>query len=120
MFDDLKVHVPPSLGGVVDVIVEAHLGDYVKRAWIMPNGSVEVAFFLDGANVEGFYMGDDTASERGSRRSFSLLFGAQTKPQVVKAPKTRVVIVMMSPIAAKLLFGIPASEVHNRTIDDPR
>ncbi|KRO35685.1 MAG: hypothetical protein ABR57_01525 [Acidimicrobium sp. BACL17 MAG-120924-bin0] len=117
MFDDLKVHVPPSLGGVVDVIVEAHLGDYVKRAWIMPNGSVEVAFFLDGANVEGFYMGDDTASERGSRRSFSLLFGAQTKPQVVKAPKTRVVIVMMSPIAAKLLFGIPASEVHNRTIE---
>lgn len=117
MFDDLQTYVPLSLGGIVDVIAEARISDTSKRAWIMPNGTIEIAFFLDGARVEGFYMGDDAASERGSRNSFSLLFGAQTKPQVVIAPKVRVVIVMMSPIAAKMLFGIPAFEVHNRTIE---
>ena len=117
MFDDLLTYVPPSLGGIVDVIAEARFGDTSKRAWIMPNGTIEIVFFLDGAKIEGFYMGDDAASERGSRNNFSLLFGAQTKPQVVIAPNSRVVIVMMSPIAAKMLFGIPAFEVHNRTIE---
>ncbi len=117
MFDELQAYVPRSLGGVVDVIAEARTGTGVKRAWIMPNGSVEIAFFLDGAQVDGFYMGDDDPSERGSRSSFSLLFGASTKPQVVIAPDTHVMIAMMAPIAARLIFGIPASAIHNRTIE---
>jgi AraC-like DNA-binding protein len=117
LFDDLQTYLPRSLGGIVDVIAEARIGDTSKRAWIMPNGSIEIAFFLDGSRVDGFYMGSDADSERGSRNSFSLLFGAQTRPQVVMARETDVVLVMMSPIAAKLLFGIPASEVHNRTIE---
>jgi len=117
VFDELQAYVPRSLGGVVDVIAEARTGTGVKRAWIMPNGSVEIAFFLDGAQVDGFYMGDDDPSERGSRSSFSLLFGASTKPQVVITPDTHVMIAMMAPIAARLIFGIPASAIHNRTIE---
>jgi len=117
VFDELQAYVPRSLGGIVDVIAEARIGDTSQRAWIMPNGSIEIAFFLDGSKVDGFYMGSDADSERGSRNSFSLLFGAQSKPQVVMARETNVVLVMMSPIAAKLLFGISASEVHNRTIE---
>jgi len=117
MFDDLQTYVPSQLGGVVDVIAEANIGDTGKRAWIMPGGSVEIAFFLDGARIDAFYMGDDDPSERGSRNSFSLLFSASTMPQAVVTPNTRVMLVLMAPVAARLLFGIPASELHNRTME---
>ena len=117
MFDELRTYTPSRLGGIVDVIAQARIGDTSQKAWILPNGSVEIAFFLDGARINAFHMGDDARSERGSRRSFSLLFGASTKPQVVVSPGTRAVIVMMAPIAARLLFGVPASEVHNRTME---
>ena len=117
MFDDFQAYEPRRLGGVVDVIAEAHVGHTSQKAWIMPGGSVEIVFFLDGAHIDAFHMGDDAPSERGSRSCFSLLFSASTKPQVVVTPKTCVMIVMMAPIAARLLFGIPASELHNRTLE---
>ena len=117
MFDDFQAYEPLRLGGVVDVIAEAHVGHTSQKAWIMPGGMVEIAFFLDGAHIDAFYMGDDDLCQRGSRTSFSLLFSAATKPQVVVTPNTRVIIVMMAPIAARLLFGLPASELHNRTIE---
>ena len=117
MFDDFQAYEPRRLGGVVDVIAEAHVGHTSQKAWIMPGGAVEIVFFLDGAHIDAFHMGDDAPSERGSRSCFSLLFSASTKPQVVVTPKTRVMIVLMAPIAARLLFGIPASELHNRTLE---
>lgn len=117
MFKEFQTYVPRVLGGLVDVIAEAHTERSLKKAWIMPGGGVEIAFFLDGATIESFFMGDDAPAERGSRSSFSLLFGASTKPQVVVAPESRCVIVMMAPIAARLIFGIPASEIHNRTVE---
>ena len=117
MFDDFQAYEPLRLGGVVDVIAEAHVGHTSQKAWIMPGGMVEIAFFLDGAHIDAFYMGDDDLCERGSRTSFSLLFSAATKPQVVVTPHARVIIVLMAPIAARLLFGLPASELHNRTIE---
>jgi len=117
VFDDLQTYTPSRLGGIVDVIAQARVGDTSQKAWIMPGGAVEIAFFLDGANIEAFHMGDDAPSERGSRSCFSMLFSASTKPQVVVTPKTRVMIVMMAPIAARLLFGIPASELQNRSME---
>ena len=47
MFVEFQAYVPRSLGGVVDAIAEARTGTRAKRAWIMPNGAVEIAFFLD-------------------------------------------------------------------------
>lgn len=110
-----KAHIPSSLAGMVDVI--AQLDQRVPaRRLIMPMGKVELALFLEGSDITEFYMGFDGLSNRGPRKEFSLLFSVANRPQVVAAKRINIMLALMSPAAAMLIFGVPASELTNKSI----
>ncbi len=111
-----KIYVPPRLKGIVDFIGEATL-DRPGRALIMPSGKVEIAFFLEGSDVAEFYMGQDSSADRGVRKETSLIFSVANRPQIVAGRQIHVLLALMSPAAAMLFFGIPASVFANRSVD---
>lgn len=110
-----EAHIPSSLAGMVDVIAQLEQ-DQPARRLIMPGGKVELALFLDDSDITEFYMGFDGLGDRGRRKEFSLLFSVTNRPQVVAARKINIMLALMSPAAAMLIFGVPASELANRSI----
>ncbi|MDA0247438.1 MAG: hypothetical protein O3C16_04650, partial [Actinobacteria bacterium] len=104
------IHVPRKLSGLVDFFGEFHQ-ENPSRALIMPGGKVEIIFFLEGNDLSEFYMGSDDASDRGIRKDSSLIFSVTNLPQVVTGKAIHIILALMSPAAAMLLFGIPASEI---------
>lgn len=110
-----KIYFPERLKGIVDFIGEMQQ-DRPGRALIMPGGKVEIAFFLEGSDVAEFYMGDDSPADRGVRKETSLIFSVANRPQIV-AGQIHVLLALMSPAAATLLFGIPASVLANRSVE---
>ncbi|MFZ9102103.1 MAG: helix-turn-helix domain-containing protein [Pontimonas sp.] len=110
-----EAYIPSSLAGMVDVIAQLEQ-DQPARRLVMPGGKVELALFLEGSDITEFYMGFDGLSARGPRKDFSLLFSVTNRPQIVSAKKINIMLVLMSPAAAMLIFGVPASELTNRSI----
>ncbi len=111
-----QIHLPTSLGGLVDVIAELREPRPARRL-IMPGGKVELAIFLDATELDEFYMGWDEQADRGRRKDFSLLFSVANRPQIVSARKIHILLALMSPAAAMLMFSIPASELTNRSVN---
>jgi len=110
------VYIPRRLGGLVDAIMEIELDEPV-RFTVMPNGKIELLFMLEGSEVDEFFMsGDEPGNRVSPLHEFSLFFGASTGPQFLSARRLRGVVIIMSTLAAKAFFGIPASELWNRTI----
>jgi AraC-like DNA-binding protein len=112
---DPQIYFPEKLAGIVHFIGELRQ-DRQSRALIMPNGSVEIAFFLERDQTTEFYLGDDSPSDRTQRNEFSLVFSVANRPQIVAGRRIHVILAMMTPAAAMLIFGIPASELANRTV----
>ena len=112
---DPQIYFPQELAGIVHFIGELRQ-DRQSRALIMPNGSVEIAFFLERDQTTEFYLGDDSPSDRTQRNEFSLVFSVANRPQIVAGRRIHVILAMMTPAAAMLIFGIPASELANRTV----
>lgn len=110
-----ELYLPRRLGGLVDFIAELRQSLPVRKR-ILPGGKVELAFLLDGSDVTEFYMGWDTPSDRGPRNDFGLVFSVSNRPQIVSARRIHILLVLMNPAAAMLLFGVPASEFTNRTV----
>ena len=110
-----KIYIPQRLEGIVDFIGEMEQ-DRPGRALVMPEGKVEIAFFLEGSDVAEFYMGEDSPADRGVRKETSLIFSVANRPQIV-AGQIHVLLALMSPAAAMLLFGIPASALANRSVE---
>lgn len=111
-----QVFIPTQLSGLVDFFGEMKSMEPLS-AVIMPEGKVEVAFFLEGDETSHFYMHEDDLSDRLPRKSFCLLFSVSNRPQVVKGKRSHVLLAMMSPAAAMLLFGVPAAELRNRSVN---
>lgn len=111
-----KIYAPPRLKGIVDFIGEMEQ-DHPGRALIMPMGKVEIAFFLEGSDLAEFYLGEDSSADRGVRKETSLIFSVANRPQIVAGRRIHVLLALMSPAAAMLLFGIPASAFANRSVE---
>ena len=112
---DPQIYFPQELAGIVHFI-GALRQERQSRALIMPNGSVEIAFFLERDQTTEFYLGDDSPSDRTQRNEFSLVFSVANRPQIVAGRRIHVILAMMTPAAAMLILGIPASELANRTV----
>ena len=112
---DPQIYFPQELAGIVHFIGELRQ-DRPSRALIMPNGSVEIAFFLERDQTTEFYLGDDSPSDRTQRNEFSLVFSVANRPQIVAGQRIHVILAMMTPAAAMLIFCVPASELANRTV----
>lgn len=111
-----SVYIPNKLAGLVDFFGEMK-SDQLGKALIMPGGKVEVIFFLEGNDISEFYMDWDENYNRSARNNFSLVFSVANRPQIVSGRRINVLLAMMSPAAAMLMFGIPASELTNRSVD---
>ena len=112
---EAAVYVPQELLGMVHVIAEVQ-HDRQSSAIIMPNGNVELIFFLERNQPERFYLGDDSPSDRAQRNESALLCSVANRPQIVAGRSLHAISAMMAPAAAMSVFGIPASELANRSV----
>lgn len=115
-----RFHVPQRLRGIVDVIAEAHF-DGPSRGRILPSGKVELLLPLEGCRIDRFTIGDERIEvpAGGPARGVPLLFGSLTRSTLVDLQSMHCLLVIMSPIAARALFGMPASELMNTVMIDP-
>ena len=115
-----RFHVPQRLRGIVDVIAEAHF-DGPSRGRILPSGKVELLLPLDGCRIDRFTIGDERieVSGGGSSSGAPLLFGSLTRSTIVDLQGMHCILVIMNPIAACAVFGMPASELRDTVVVDP-
>jgi len=107
-----QTYVPKSLFGIVDVIVQFQ-SNIPQSYKVLPNGKIELQFLLDGSDV----LDNKLAESSGNSGQFAYLFSATSKPHYPSFKKINMVLIIMSPIAAKLLFGLPAKELKNNCIE---
>ena len=109
--NSIKTYIPKSLFGIVDVIVQFK-SDEAQSFKVLPNGKIELQFILEG--TEGFQNRLDESHNRHS--TFVDLFSATNLPHFPTFRKLNMILVILSPIAAKLIFGIPANSIKNSRI----
>jgi len=109
--NSIQTYIPKSLFGIVDVIVEFK-SDQAQSFKVLPNGKIELQFILEG--TEGFQNRVDESHNRHS--TFVDLFSATNLPHFPTFRKLNMILVILSPIAAKLIFGIPANSIKNSRI----
>ena len=109
--NSIQTYIPKSLFGIVDVIVQFK-SDEAQSFKVLPNGKIELQFILEG--TEGFQNRLDESHNRHS--TFVDLFSATNLPHFPTFRKLNMILVILSPIAAKLIFGIPANSIKNSRI----
>ena len=109
--NSIQTYIPKSLFGIVDVIVQFK-SDEAQSFQVLPNGKIELQFILEG--TEGFQNRVDESHNRHS--TFVDLFSATNLPHFPTFRKLNMILVILSPIAAKLIFGIPANSIKNSRI----
>ena len=109
--NSIQTYIPKSLFGIVDVIVQFK-SDEAQSFKVLPNGKIELQFILEG--TEGFQNRLDESHNRHS--TFVDLFSATNLPHFATFRKLNMILVILSPIAAKLIFGIPANSIKNSRI----
>lgn len=109
--NSIQTYIPKSLFGIVDVIVQFK-SDEAQSFKVLPNGKIELQFILEG--TEGFQNRVDESNNRHS--TFVDLFSATNLPHFPTFRKLNMILVILSPIAAKLIFGIPANSIKNSRI----
>ena len=107
-----QTYVPKSLFGIVDVIVQFQ-SNIPQSYKVLPNGKIELQFLLEGSDV----LDNKFAESSGNNSQFTYLFSATSKPHYPSYKKINMVLIIMSPIAAKTLFGLPAKELYNNCIE---
>lgn len=109
--NSIQTYIPKSLFGIVDVIVQFK-SDEAQSFKVLPNGKIELQFILEG--TEGF---QNRLNESHNRHStFVDLFSATNLPHFPTFRKLNMILVILSPIAAKLIFGISANSIKNSRI----
>ena len=103
-----QTYVPKSLFGIVDVIIQFQ-SNTPQSYKVLPNGKIELQFLLEGSDV----LDNKFAVSSGNKSQFSYLFSATSKPHYPSFKKINMVLIIMSPIAVKALFGLPARELYN-------
>ena len=109
--NSIQTYIPKSLFGIVDVIVQFK-SDEAQYFKVLPNGKIELQFILEG--TEGFQNRLDESHNRHS--TFVDLFSATNLPHFPTFRKLNMILVILSPIAAKLIFWIPANSIKNSRI----
>ena len=109
--NSIQTFIPKSLFGIVDVIVQFK-SDEAQSFKVLPNGKIELQFILEG--TEGFQNRVDESHNRHS--TFVDLFSATNLPHFPTFRKFNMILVILSPIAAKLIFGISANSIKNSRI----
>jgi hypothetical protein len=110
---DVAIYIPHSLKGLVDLIGK-HQSGSDSNFLIMPNSKIELMFFLEGSELDHFYL--DSEKSRllpDYSKNFAILFSSQTRPVATKFRRINAITAVMNPIAAMALFGIPASELKD-------
>ena len=107
-----QTYVPKSLFGIVDVIVQFQ-SNIPQSYKVLPNGKIELQFLLEGSDV----LDNKLAESSGNNSQFAYIFSATSKPHYPSFKKINMVLIIMSPIAAKILFGLPAKELKNNCIE---
>ena len=107
-----QTYVPKSLFGIVDVIVQFQ-SNSPQSFKVLPNGKIELQFLLEGSDI----LDNKFAESSGNNSQFTYLFSATSKPHYPSFKKINMVLMIMSPIAAKTLFGLPAKELYNNCIE---
>ena len=107
-----QTYVPKSLYGIVDVIVQ-YQSSTPSSYKVLPNGKIELQFLLEGSDV----LDNKFEKSSGNNSQFAYLFSATSKPHYPAFKKINMVLIIMSPIAAKLLFGLPAYVLKNSCIE---
>ena len=114
---DVEVYIPHSLRGLVDVIGK-HKSVFNSNFLIMPNSKIELMFFLEGSELDHFYIDSEKSQLLPDySKNFAILFSSQTRPVATKFRRLNAITVVMNPIAAMALFGIPASELKDIHIE---
>ncbi|MDA2984158.1 MAG: helix-turn-helix transcriptional regulator [Actinomycetota bacterium] len=115
-----RFHVSQRLRGIVDVIAEAHF-DGPSRGRILPSGKIELLLPLDGCRIDRFTIGDERIEDRGGGPSSGapLLFGSLTRSTIVDLQGMHCILVIMNPIAACAVLGMPAAELRDTVVVDP-
>ena len=108
----IQAYVPKSLFGIVDVIAQFK-SNTPASCKVLPNGKIELQFLLEGSDL----LYNNFAESSGNNNQFAYLFSATSKPHYPAFKKINMVLVIMSPIAAKLMFGLPAYELKNACIE---
>ena len=107
-----QTYVPKSLFGIVDVIVQFQ--SKIPQSYkVLPNGKIELQFLLEGSDV----LDNKLAESSGNNSQFAYIFSATSKPHYPSFKKINMVLIIMSPIAAKILFGLPAKELKNNCME---
>lgn len=107
-----QTYVPKSLFGIVDVIVQFQ-SNIPQSYKVLPNGKIELQFLLEGSDV----LDNKFEESSGNNSQFTYLFSATSKPHYPSFKKINMVLIIMSPIAAKTSFGLPAKELYNNCIE---
>lgn len=107
---NFDLYIPKKLEGISPMIWE--LAADSPRNWqMLPEGLISLTFKLNGP----WKLHSDLFTEKSYNPTEKLAFicGLQTKPIKVSFSDVTIMGVSMYPIAAKLLFGIPCSELVN-------
>lgn len=117
MKEEFNFYDPKKLQGIVEVIGGFH-SDNPSRYKVLPNGKLEILFFLERSSNYSLSFSKPTESEysRGMNQS-CILFGDYTKPTYVSFERIQMMVVIMEPVAAKAVFGLPAYEMKDLAVE---
>ena len=102
-----------SVTPICNLLIYICSSSYFTQSFkVLPNGKIELQFILEG--TEGFQNRVDESHNRHS--TFVDLFSATNLPHFPTFRKLNMILVILSPIAAKLIFGIPANSIKNSRI----
>lgn len=109
----IEIYIPQSLKGLVDVIGQ-HISHYPSHMLALPNSKVEIMFILEGSQFEQFHIDKNKSKFLPNDTNKSVMvFSSQTRPVEAEFKNLNVMTVVMNPIAAIAILGIPAWEIKD-------
>jgi len=115
--EEFNFYEPKKLQGIVEVI-GGFYSDSPSRFKVLPNGKLEIMFFLEGSSDCSLSFSKQTEGESGHGvKQPCILFGDFTKPTYISFQRIHMMVVIMEPIAAKAVFGLPAYEMKDVAIE---
>ena len=110
---EIEIYIPQSLKGIVDMIAQ-HKSNTPCHFLALPNSKVELLFFLEGSQVERFYIDKNKSQFLPNDSSqFVIALSSQTRPVEARYKSLNAINVSMNPVAAMAILEIPASEIKD-------
>jgi hypothetical protein len=109
----IEIYIPRSLKGIVDVIAQ-HKSNTPCHFLALPNSKVELLFFLEGSELDRFYIDKNKSQFLPNDSSqFVIALSSQTRPVEARYKSLNAINVSMNPVAAMAILEIPASEIKD-------